>query len=237
MKAKKRGTVRSENDRTWDFDPWAERYDDVVARDNCHYYARYDDVLDAVVKLARLAPGKRVLDIGTGTGNLAARCLTYGAQVVGVDPSASMLAQARGKIGQHRNVELVQCPDPFLQIPYPDAAFDAVVSSYAYHHIPHRLKARSICEMLRVLKPGGRWVVGDLAFKDEAAESKALREFGWLEQEYFARIDSLCNVFADLGILLQAQQFTSVTWVLWAAKNENRVTQQSARRGSPRSSR
>ncbi|MBN1934989.1 MAG: methyltransferase domain-containing protein [Anaerolineae bacterium] len=211
--------MESENDKTWDFDPWAERYDAVVANDTRHYYAKYDNVLDAVVEFADLGSGKCVLDIGTGTGSLAIRCLGRGAYVVGLDPSASMLAVAREKIGPHSNVEFVQCPEPFLRTPYPDASFDAVVSTYAYHHIPHRLKAESVCEMLRVLKTGGRWVVGDLAFENEAAEIRALRELGWLEEEYFTRIDDLSQIFAEFDIALQAHQFTPVTWVLTATKN------------------
>ena len=81
----------TENDKTWEFDQrQAERYDAMVAIDTQHYYARYDAVLDTVVELANLGPDKRVLDIGTGTGNLVVRCLGTGAHVVGVDPSAPM---------------------------------------------------------------------------------------------------------------------------------------------------
>ena len=210
-----------ENDKSWVFTQrHTERYDGFVAADSEHYYARYETVLDTVMELANLAPGKRVLDIGTGTGNLAMRCLASGAHVVGVDPSEPMLARAREKVGQSPNAEFCQCPEPFLELPYPDAAFDAVVSTYAYHHIPHRLKAKTAREMLRVLKPGGRWVVGDLAFENEAAETKALQEFHWLEEEYFTRLDSLRRACAEFGIPLQARQFTPVTWVFWAIKDK-----------------
>ena len=58
----------SENEKTWNFDNWANRYDQVVASDSQHYYAQYDQVLDKVVEMASLTPGNRVLDIGTGTG-------------------------------------------------------------------------------------------------------------------------------------------------------------------------
>jgi putative AdoMet-dependent methyltransferase len=135
-----------EDEKTWNFDHWADRYDEAVVADS-QLYARYDEVLDRVVEMANVCPGKRVLDIGTGTGNLALRCLARGAAVVGLDPSARMLFKAREKVGGDSRADFHRIDEPFLHIPYPDASFDAVISSYAYHHIPHRLKPDSICEI------------------------------------------------------------------------------------------
>jgi putative AdoMet-dependent methyltransferase len=211
----------SENEKTWNFDNWANRYDRVVANDSQHYYAQYDKVLDTVAELANLASGRRVLDIGTGTGNLALRCLAYGVEVIGLDPSELMLTKAREKVGCNPRAEFHQVDEPFLRIPYPESSFDAVISTYAYHHIPHRLRTDSVREMVRVLKPDGRWVLGDLVFENESAERSALREHRWLEKEYFARIDDLREAFAELGMELNSQQLTPVTWVLWTAKRED----------------
>lgn len=206
-----------EDDKSWDFDSWAGRYDEAVAADSL-LYARYDGVLDAGVKMAKVRSGRRVLDIGTGTGNVAVRCLARGAAVVGLDPSEGMLARACEKIGGDSGAEFRRVDEPFLHAPYPSASFGAVVSTYAYHHIPHRLKPDSVREMIRVLKPGGSWALGDLAFENEKAEREALREYRWLEEEYFVRIDDLRPVFAELAMELSARQFTLVTWVLWAVR-------------------
>ncbi len=140
--------------KTWNFDEWADRYDEGVAADS-PLYARYGEVLDKVVEIADIFPGKIVLDIGTGTGNLVLRCLARDAAVIALDPSKRMLAKAREKVGDDPRAEFHQVDEPFLHIPYPDAYFDAVVSTYAFHHIPHRLKPASVREMVRVLKPGG----------------------------------------------------------------------------------
>jgi len=206
-----------ENDKTWEFDSWAERYDEDVHNDQ-EYYARYDEILDMVVKVANASPQKKVLDIGTGTGNLAMRFLACGATVVGLDPSEKMLAVARKKIGNDSRVEFRRVDAPFLHIPYPDTSFDVVASTYAFHHIPHRAKAYAIREMLRVLKPGGVWALGDLMFKDKEAEKKALNQYEWLEEEYFERIEELCTLFKKLGMKLSSQQFTPVTWVVWVVE-------------------
>jgi len=207
-----------EDEKTWNFDSWANRYDEIVAADSQYYFAQYDAVLDTVVEMAHPASGKRVLDIGTGTGNLALRCLSHNVQVIGLDPSELMLRKAQEKAGGNPRVAFHQVSEPFLCIPYPESTFDAVVSTYAYHHVPHRKRAASVREMVRALKPGGRWVLGDLVFENEEAENRALREYDWLEEEYFARIDELQDAFADLGMELKARQFTPVTWVLWAAR-------------------
>lgn len=204
-------------DREWDFDDWAESYDAAVAEGG-PYYERYGEVLEAVARRAGCATGAAVLDIGTGTGNLALCCLAHGASVTGLDPSERMLAKAREKVPQGADARLLACEQPFLRIPLPDASCDAVVSTCAFHHIPSEDKPAAMREMLRVLRPGGRWVLGDLVFEDAEAESRALQEHDWLEEEHFTRIDELRAVVAPLGIELNARRFTPVTWVLWATK-------------------
>ena len=209
---------RPAEDRKWDYDDKAARYDEIVAGDH-PMYDRYDEVLDAVAELACVARGKRVVDIGAGTGALAQRCAGRGAEVIGLDPSEGMLARAREKLAGQVGVEFIQVAEPFLQIPSPNESFDAVVSTYAFHHVPPEQKAAALAEMLRVLKPGGLWVLGDLIFEDEQAERAALDQYCWLEDEYFARIDELRGLLAELGMELHTRQFTPVTWAVWARKD------------------
>lgn len=208
-------------ERTWDFDQWARNYDDWVSSDSL-LYARYREVLDRVLTVAAVGPGKKVLDIGTGTGNLALGGLQRGAVVVGLDPSEKMLGLAREKaegLGATAPVPtFLQVAEPFLTIPYEDATFDAVVSTYAFHHIPQHRQPDAVREMLRVLAPGGSLAMGDLIFASAEAEREALSRCEWLEREYFARLDELAPALARLGLKLQVEQFTPVTWVVWAVK-------------------
>lgn len=207
----------SNTEVNWEFDKWAPRYDSSVASSQT-YYERYNDVLGFVVSTAEAAPGKKILDIGTGTGNLALRCAACGASVIGLDPSAGMLEQAKVKSVGVTNVEFVIADEPFLRIPFSDLSFDAVVSTYAIHHIPDEIKPKCICEMLRVLKHGGMLVLGDLAFQDAESERIAFNKYDWLEEEFFILIEQLRPVFSELEIKLDCRQFTPVTWVLWAGK-------------------
>jgi ubiquinone/menaquinone biosynthesis C-methylase UbiE len=203
--------------KTWDFDEYAEDYDGWVSSDD-PVYECYDRVLDFVVDLAAIKPRSHVLDIATGTGNLAIRMIARDARVLGLDPSRRMLAKAHHKIGEDSRVELRHAPDPFLHLEYPDNHFDAVVSTYSFHHVPHPMQPEGIREMIRVLKPGCPWVLGDLIFETEEAERAALDRHEWLEDEYFPRIKALRPVFSSLGMEIETRQFTPITWVLWAPK-------------------
>ena len=176
-------------------------------------------MLGRVVDLSGASPGKTILDIGTGTGNLARLLLSRGAEVVGLDPSRKMLEIAADKLAGKQGLELKHVGEPFLSIPYQDSMFDAVVSTYSFHHVHPDKKRKCICEMLRVLKPGGVWVLGDLIFQNEDEEKEALDSHDWMEAEYYARIDELLAVFRDKGLVLKSEQYTMITWVVWAEKS------------------
>jgi putative AdoMet-dependent methyltransferase len=210
-------TMFKQEEKTWNFDQWADNYDGWVKSDDPVYF-RYETVLERVLSLCGAAPGKRILDIGTGTGNLAAGLLGQGAEVVGLDPSQKMLDLAAVKLKGHSRIELRRLDDPFLEIPYEDGSFDSVVSTYAFHHVQPEKKPDCIREMIRVLKPGATCVIGDLIFQSGQAEEVIVGSHDWMEDEYFARIDELLPVFRDLGMKLKSEQYTMVTWVVWAMR-------------------
>lgn len=133
--------------------------------------------------VAQLAPqsGERILDVGCGTGHLTAGIALSGAQVLGVDRSTAMIAQARW------NFPLL----PFethdvCALPYGEA-FDAVFSNAVLHWVqPPDTAAAS---MARALKPGGRLVCelggcGNVQILVEGAY-RALRQLGVTQPERF----------------------------------------------------
>jgi ubiquinone/menaquinone biosynthesis C-methylase UbiE len=117
-----------------------------------------------IVELARLAPGQRLLDIGCGTGTLAmiAKRDVPGAEIVGVDGDPKILAIARRKAARAR-LDVAFDEAMAYALPYPDGSFDAVVSSLVFHHLTPDQQTATLTETLRVLRPGGTFVVADLA--------------------------------------------------------------------------
>jgi demethylmenaquinone methyltransferase / 2-methoxy-6-polyprenyl-1,4-benzoquinol methylase len=116
------------------------------------------------VRALQLPEGARVLDLATGTGDLAlliARAAPS-SHVVGLDPSEKMLDIARGKIakaGLGERVELVTGDAETL--PFADATFDGVSIAFGIRNVPNR--PRALAEMARVTKPGGRVAVLELS--------------------------------------------------------------------------
>jgi len=108
---------------------------------------------------AGLRPGQTALDLCTGTGKLAHELLPYvgpGGRVIGVDFSASMLVLARPREPQ---VEFRQ--GDVSRLSEPDASVDAITIGFGLRNLVDR--EGSLREMHRVLRPGGRLVILELA--------------------------------------------------------------------------
>lgn len=100
--------------------------------------------------LAHLPPGSRVLDVGCGSGHLAASLVAAGHVVDAVDPDPQMVALATSRSAA--DVRRGGLPD----LPYDDASFDAVVANFVLNHVDDpRVAARGLAPVLR---PGGHVV-------------------------------------------------------------------------------
>jgi SAM-dependent methyltransferase len=97
---------------------------------------------------------RRALDFGCGVGRLTRALAAHYAEVIGVDISPSMLAQARQLHAHLANVRFVENAQPRLDF-LPDASVDLVYSVITLHHIPAALQCGYVREFLRVLAPGG----------------------------------------------------------------------------------
>jgi SAM-dependent methyltransferase len=218
----------------WFFDAWSLVYDlPPVQR------AVYRPPHDAVLAALRTMRHDRVLDVGCGTGLLAARmrCELAGTQVVGCDFSAGMLRRARV-----RDARIPWVQGDAGCLPFCDGAFDVVVSTEAFHWFPDPVGA--LREMRRVLSPGGRlllglvnprfaltgWAVGLVAgWLGEPFRWPTRREL-WTELRGAGfRVDTHTRVLRFPGLVLLPAVLTSAT----VADDAGRARMPRARRRPP----
>ncbi len=126
---------------------------------------RDPDVLARLVRMADADPNRRVLDIGTGTGHTALALAPHVREVIAVDLTPEMLAEAEA-LRAARNVGNVrfELADAHA-LPFPDVAFDVVVCRRAAHHFTDIHLA--VSEMRRVLAPDGRLVIDDRSVPED----------------------------------------------------------------------
>ncbi|MGH9310288.1 MAG: class I SAM-dependent methyltransferase [Vicinamibacterales bacterium] len=124
-----------------------------------------DTARRVLIEQADLEPGHRVLEVGCGTGTLLMMLTRAqpGLDVTGLDPDASALARAKRK-AEAASVSIRLDRGFSDALPYPDASFDRVFSCFMLHHLNGgEEKARTLREIRRVLKPGGRLQLLDFA--------------------------------------------------------------------------
>lgn len=114
-----------------------------------------------------LPPGLVLADLGCGTGYLARGLLGLAGKVICVDRSRAMLQQARERLERASSDTLIEMREGELDaLPIADGELDGLVAGMVLHHVARLTDP--LAEMLRVLKPGGRAVVLELAPHHEA---------------------------------------------------------------------
>ena len=133
------------------FGKWARLYD----------YEKYvfSPLRKKAAKILDLPAPQKVLDVATGTGAQAYELAKLGYEVVGIDLSPAMLAQAQKKCSPELRLTF-QLADA-TSLPFKDNEFDASTISFGLHDMPHDIELAVLKEIKRVTKQGGRTLIVD----------------------------------------------------------------------------
>ncbi|MDO8614063.1 MAG: class I SAM-dependent methyltransferase, partial [Dehalococcoidia bacterium] len=150
------------------------------------------------VKMAAVALGEAVLDVGCGTGSLAIALkaeVGESGEVTGIDASPEMIEQARRKAAK-QGAEVDFRVAPIEELPFAEGEFDCVLSSFMLHHLPDDVKRKGLAEVRRVLKPGGRFLAVDFGSTSQSVIGHLLSILG---HTHGAGLAALATVMTEAG--------------------------------------
>ncbi len=183
------------------FDVWADGYDESVRladESDAYPFAGYATILKEIYGRVCASGAKAVLDIGFGTGTLAGQLYQQGCDVFGQDFSSRMIQLAQGKMPRAQlyqgdfSLGLVQ--------ELKQQRYDAIIATYALHHLTDEQKAAFLQELLPLLQDNGCIYVGDVAFATRAQLEQCKAQAGddWDASEIYFVYDELKQAFPQL---------------------------------------
>ena len=113
---------------------------------------RVAEMADRLVEMVGVGPGMAVLDVATGTGNVAIRAATRGASVIGLDITPKLLEEAERRAAEV-DVQVEWVEGDAEELPFEDGRFDRVLSTFGVMLAPRHEVAAA--ELVRVCRPGG----------------------------------------------------------------------------------
>jgi len=164
-----------------------------------------------LIKQANIQPMMKVLDLGCGTGTLTLMLKRAHpeAQITGLDGDSKVLDIARNK---SRDADIQWDEGLASSIPYPDSAFDRVVTSLVIHHLVTDDKRRAFEEVYRVLKPNGELYVVDFG-APHSSLTRFMTKYMRRLEEAADNFDGLIPRFvaeAGFGSVKEAENFVTV---------------------------
>jgi putative AdoMet-dependent methyltransferase len=211
--------MRSAHSEVFNHDDEANGYDTDVRNQSDPIRAAYHDVLAWVIREARIDSSSRVLELGSGTGNLSCLIDQCG-ELVCVDLSEQMEAIARSKLGHIPNRRFIKA-DILEVFDCERAPFDSIISTYAVHHLTDDEKRLLFSEVFIGLVPGGSAVFGDLMLQNQEEKLSKTQDYltkgdaktaQAIEEEFFWSIDAAKVNLIELGFQVETKRFSDLSW-------------------------
>jgi cysteine synthase A len=208
------------------FDNWAEAYDTTVSDPDGEYhevFINYQDILKQTVQQIEKAPGAKVLDIGSGTGNLAHIASLAAYDVLGLEPNLKMRQIAAQKYPHINFTE-----GSFFNLPVENESIDAIITSYAFHHLSDDEKALVAKHFASKLTPSGKVIIADTMYDSLETKETLLQDAlskGYhnlahdLKTEFYTTHEILEKAFTHAGFTVSFHQMNKFVWILTAIKS------------------
>ena len=217
--------MRSQHVDDFNHDEYADGYDVDVAQEDDPIRAGYDALLDWVIEAAKIGETSRVLELGSGTGNLTARIPACG-ELVCVDISQRMEEIARPKL-THLTQRSFIAEDILQVFERSLGEFDCIISTYTVHHLTREEKRLLFEQIWAHLLPGGRAAFGDLMLENaaqRAAKAAEYRAAGQedvaesIEEEFFWLLDECVADLEEIGFVVTVKRFSELSFGVFIKK-------------------
>lgn len=184
------------------FDLWADGYDKSVGlydEENTYPFAGYRNVLNAIYKKVLESDSNTVLDIGFGTGTLTTALYEKGLTVFDQDFSEEMIKIAKEKMPKAKlfagdfTKGLVES--------LMENKYDVIIATYSLHHLTDDEKIPFIKSLINLLNPGGKILIGDVAFENRDTLEACKESFKdyWDDEEFYFVYDEIKEYFSGLS--------------------------------------
>jgi putative AdoMet-dependent methyltransferase len=220
--------MRSANAEVFNHDNEAADYDRDVCQEADPIRTGYQEVLRWTIQEAQIDPTSRVLELGSGTGNLSQLIASCG-ELVCVDVSEKMEAIAQPKLRHLTNRRFIRA-DVLEVFAKRLGLFDVIISTYAVHHLTDREKERLFALVFESLLPGGRAVFGDLMVQNQDHKRERIQHYLLngdqnttlaITEEFFWLIDLAASQLQELSLQVKMTRFSDLSYGIAAQKTSS----------------
>jgi putative AdoMet-dependent methyltransferase len=217
--------MRSKYVDIFNHDNLAEKYNDDVKSFHRPTRVGYYDVLNWVIDKAMVTDESRVLELGSGSGNLSSLIGKCG-ELICVDISEKMIEIAKPKLTHIKKTQFIKS-DILEYFDYNPSYFDVIISTYAIHHLTSDEKLFLLTNIADHINWDGRVVFGDLMFENKTASILAMEKYSLLgdirtckaiENEFFWYLDSAEAILKELGFQISIKRFSELSFGIAAVK-------------------
>ncbi|HET8685341.1 MAG TPA: class I SAM-dependent methyltransferase [Methanosarcina sp.] len=164
---------------------------------------------NSIRKLLEIKNTDLILEIGTGTGELALRLSAHCRKVVAIDVSKTMISFAKMKAERQKKTNVHFCNAGFLTYENYNEPFDIIVTQLALHHLPDYWKMIALKRIYGMLKEGGKFYLRDVVFPSH------VRDY----DNYFDEIitdlkKSAGNEIAEETEIHIREEFSTLDWIM-----------------------